>query len=219
MAAPAAGAKGRRARYSEEMRQDILQAAREIITEEGAGALSMRGIARRIGYSAPALYEYFTGKEAIAEALFIEGFQKLAEAMEYVEQSEPDPVARIRAMGIAYRQFALTYPQEYSIMFSRPIPEFQPKEEHLETIANRAFAPLQRTFAEGIASGVIRPMDARTGATAAWGLVHGLVSLEIADMSGPPPEASLPPEEIAPGHIPTMYKDALDFFATALRAH
>ncbi len=55
----ATGAKGRRERYSDEMRADILRAAREIIAAEGAGALSIRGIARRIGYSAPALYEYF----------------------------------------------------------------------------------------------------------------------------------------------------------------
>ena len=88
------GAKGRRARYGEEMRQDILQAARDIIAEEGAGALSIRGIARRINYSAPALYEYFSGKEAIAEALFIEGFRQLAVMLEQI--AEPDPVAEFQ---------------------------------------------------------------------------------------------------------------------------
>lgn len=217
MAVPVAGAKGRRARYSEEMRQDILQAAREIIAEEGAGALSIRGIARRINYSAPALYEYFTGKEAIAEALFIAGFQKLAEALEYVEQSVPDPAARMHAMGIAYRQFALTYPQEYSIMFSRPIPEFQPSGEDLH-IAATAFAPLQHTFEDGIGSGVIRPMDARTGATTAWAFLHGLVSLELSGMGGPSPDHPLPPGYTIPGHFPSLYETALDLFGDAIRA-
>src|SRR6478672_7742609 len=105
----ATGAKRRRARYGEEMRQDILQAAREIIAEEGAGALSIRGIARRIGYSAPALYEYFTGKEEIARALFVFGFEQLAEVMEQIERTYPDPRERMRAMGAAYRRFALAH--------------------------------------------------------------------------------------------------------------
>jgi len=211
-----AGAKGRRARYGEEMRQDILQAAREIIAEEGAGALSIRGIARRIGYSAPALYEYFTGKEAIAEALFVEGFRNLAEAMQQVEQTVTDPLARLRALGITYRQFALAHPQEYSLMFSRPIPEFRPSQEDLD-IATTAFAPLQHTFEYGITAGVIRPMDARTGATAAWAYLHGLVSLELAGMGGPPLDEPLPPEMVVPGHFPSLYETALNLFSDAIR--
>ncbi|HEY8290980.1 MAG TPA: TetR/AcrR family transcriptional regulator [Thermomicrobiales bacterium] len=209
-----AGAKGRRARYGEEMREDILQAARDIIAEEGAGALSIRGIARRINYSAPALYEYFAGKEAIAEALFIAGFRELARMMGQV--TEPDPVGRVHALGIAYRAFAIAHPQEYSLMFSRPIPEFRPSPEDLR-IATTAFAPLQHAFEEGIAAGVIRPMEARTGATAAWAFLHGLVSLELAGMGGPPPEHPLLPETVVPGHFPSLYDTALDLFGDAIR--
>ena len=209
------GAKERRARYGEEMRQEILRAARDIIAEEGAGALSIRGIARRINYSAPALYEYFSGKEAIAEALFIEGFRQLAVMLEQI--AEPDPVARLRALGIAYRRFAIAHPQEYSLMFSRPIPEFRPSREDLD-IATTAFASLQHTFAEGIAAGVIRPMEARAGATAAWAFMHGLVSLELAGMGGPPPDHPLPPERVVPGHFPALYETALDLFGDAIRA-
>jgi AcrR family transcriptional regulator len=196
------------------MRQDILQAAREIIAAEGAGALSIRGIARRIGYSAPALYEYFTGKEAIAEALFVAGFRQLAVMMTQV--SEPDPLLRLRALGITYREFALAHPQEYSLMFSRPIPEFRPSQEDLD-IATTAFAPLQHTFADGIEAGVIRPMEARTGATAAWAFLHGLVSLELAGMGGPPPDHPIAPERSIPGHFPSLYDTALDLFGDAMR--
>jgi len=196
------------------MRQDILQAAREIIAEEGAGALSIRGIARRIGYSAPALYEYFDGKEAIAEALFVAGFRQLALMMGQIAQ--PDPVARLRDLGIAYRAFAIAHPQEYSLMFSRPIPEFRPSSDDLD-IATTAFAPLQHAFEEGIAAGMIRPLDARTGATTAWAYLHGLVSLELAGMGGPPPDHPLPPETVVPGHFPSLYDTALDLFGDAIR--
>lgn len=216
MTTTTAGAKRRRARYSEEMRRDILRAARDIIAEEGAGALSIRGIAARIGYSAAALYEYYSGKGAIAEALFVAGFRTLAEMLEQVEQTEPDPSARVRALGVAYRRFALAHPQEYSLMFGRPIPEYEPSEEALNVIAIRAFGPLQRAFADGIAAGVLRPMDARTGATAAWAYMHGLVSLELAGMNGPPPDHPVPPDFTVPGFLPSMYETALDLFDNAI---
>jgi AcrR family transcriptional regulator len=211
-----AGAQKRRARYSEEMRQDILQAAREIIAEEGAAALSIRGIARRIGYSAAALYEYYAGKEEIARALFTFGFERLAEAMEQIERAEPDPRTRIRAMGEVYRQFALAHPQEYSIMFGRPVPEFQPSGDDLKKVAGRAFAPLQRAFADGISTSELRPMDARTAATIAWALVHGMASLELAGMSGPPPGAC-PPDLYAPADLALTYPAAINALTDAFR--
>ncbi len=208
-----AGAKGRRARYGEEMRQDILQAAREIIAEEGAGALSIRGIARRIGYSAHALYQYFDGKEAIAEALFVSGFAQLRAALEHVEQTFADPVARLGEIARAYRLFAQTNPQEYSLMFSRPIPEFRPTGAVLLVTAAPAFAPLQRAVEEAIADGAFRPMDARIAATTAWAIMHGLVSIELAGMSGP--NRDLPPGVQAPAFVSGMYDDALRMLSFA----
>jgi AcrR family transcriptional regulator len=214
--ATSTGARHRRARHSDEMRQDILQAAREIIAEEGAGALSIRGIARRIGYSAPALYEYYKGKEDIARALFVFGFERLAETMEHIEQTHPNPRDRIRTMGAAYRQFALTHPQEYSVMFGRPIPEFTPKDDDLKRVSKRAFAPVQRAFADGISTSELRPMDARTAATITWAFVHGMVSLELAGMGGPLPGAC-PPDIYAPADLAAIYPTAVDVIADAFR--
>lgn len=209
------GAKERRERYSNEMRGDILRAAREIIAEEGAGALSIRGIARRIGYSAPALYEYFDGKEAIAEALFVSGFERLREVMEGVERAEPDPERRMRAMAHAYREFARTHAEEYQLMFSRPIPEFKPGEELLVSKAIPAFAPIQRAVEAGIAAGVYRDTDPRVAATTAWAMMHGLVSLDLAGMGGPP--HALPPGQAAPAYLATAYDAALTLIGQGLR--
>ncbi len=62
----------------------------------------------------------------------------------------PDPVSRLAEMARAYRQFALTHREEYGLMFSRPIPEFQPGEALLVTAAMPAFAPLQRAVAAAL---------------------------------------------------------------------
>jgi AcrR family transcriptional regulator len=211
----ATGAKGRRARHGEEMRQDILQAARDIIAEQGAGALAMRGIARRMGYSAPALYEYFAGKEAIAGALFVAGFRQLAATLARI--TAPDPLVRLHDLGLAYRAFAIAHPQDFSLMFSRPIPKFRPSSDDL-AIARTAFAPFQRAFEQGLAAGRIRPMTARDGATMLWSFVHGLVALELAELGGPPPDADLPPGTAVPGQFPALYEAALALFGDAIRA-
>ena len=50
-------------------KQAILDAARQIIAEEGPAALSMRALADRIDYSAAGLYEYFGSKEEIIAAV------------------------------------------------------------------------------------------------------------------------------------------------------
>ena len=52
-----------------EMRERILDAAREILRAEGYAALTMRAIAERIGSSPMTLYTYFRNRETLMAAL------------------------------------------------------------------------------------------------------------------------------------------------------
>src|SRR5258708_16229801 len=63
----------RRQRNREEMKNAILEAARQVMREEGVAALNLQEVARRVGVRAPSLYEYFPGKMAIYDALFCMG--------------------------------------------------------------------------------------------------------------------------------------------------
>ncbi|MCA9560512.1 MAG: helix-turn-helix transcriptional regulator, partial [Myxococcales bacterium] len=47
----------------------ILDAARAIAVADGPDALSMRTLADRVGLSAPALYQYFSGRDAIVDEI------------------------------------------------------------------------------------------------------------------------------------------------------
>ena len=73
------------------MRAAILDEARRLLTEEGASALSMRAIARALGYSPAALYEYFPGKEDIFNALYFEGAGGLAGRIVAVRETSAGP--------------------------------------------------------------------------------------------------------------------------------
>ena len=45
--------------------QNIIQAAHELIQENGFNRLSLRAIAKRVQYAPASLYEYFDNKDAI----------------------------------------------------------------------------------------------------------------------------------------------------------
>jgi AcrR family transcriptional regulator len=57
------------------MREDILNAAREIVSSSGVDGISIRKIAGMIEYSRTIIYHYFKNKEEIIEIL-IENLQE-----------------------------------------------------------------------------------------------------------------------------------------------
>ena len=56
------GVQERRAREKKELRQEILDAAREMFVEDGYENVSMRKIAEKIEYSPTTIYLYFRDK-------------------------------------------------------------------------------------------------------------------------------------------------------------
>ena len=54
---------------TQRIRSRIIDAARTLVVENGFEHLSLRGIARRVGYSPAALYEYYDSKDSILEDL------------------------------------------------------------------------------------------------------------------------------------------------------
>ncbi|MEU4744714.1 helix-turn-helix domain-containing protein, partial [Actinosynnema sp. NPDC023658] len=49
--------------------RDLLDAGRDIVTSEGASALTLASLARRVGLSRPSLYEYFRSREELVAAI------------------------------------------------------------------------------------------------------------------------------------------------------
>ena len=102
------GTKERREREKEEIRQKILDAARELFVQEGYDAVSMRKIAERIEYSPTAIYLHFKDKRSVLIALCDEDFLRLARELQKIGRIE-DPVERMRQSGRAYIRFALEH--------------------------------------------------------------------------------------------------------------
>ena len=110
------GTKERRDRERQELRQAILRASRDIAAQEGWQSVSIRKVAERIEYSPPTIYEHFSSKEGLLLELMREGFRLLMERVQAGSSSAAAPADRIRAVALAYWDFAWDYPELYQVM-------------------------------------------------------------------------------------------------------
>src|SRR5215813_14075270 len=153
------GPKQRRERERAEIREKILEAARELFVSEGYEAVTMRKIAERIEYSPTAIYLHFKDKEALLEELCGNDFRTLAHRFVDFAQIR-DPIERLRRSGAAYVDFALSHPQHYRLMFMTPTPEHKPSAENLAFKGkpeDDAYAFLRATMAQAIEEKRLRP--------------------------------------------------------------
>jgi len=72
---------GLQARRRADNLQDILDAARELALNEGPGALTLAGVAAKVGLTTPALYHYFDSKTALLRALVLSGIEAEADML------------------------------------------------------------------------------------------------------------------------------------------
>ena len=160
-----------------ETKEKILLATSELLMEGGLPALSVRAISRRAGLSTIGIYSHFQGKQGILDALFIEGFEKVYEAMQIPEDPEDpeDPVKTVLAAANGYLGVAEKYEAHYRLIFGESSSEYTPSEE-AKAVAEKAFAQLVRGTARLLPSDT-SARDKRDAALKIWALLHGFVSL------------------------------------------
>src|SRR3569833_494285 len=109
--------KDRIQRLKEETRCNILEAALQIVKEEGWQALSMRKIADVIEYTAPIIYEYFNNKDAIMLELTRQGYLKLSRELVEARDRHRLPAKQLEDMWLSYWNFAFANKELYQGMF------------------------------------------------------------------------------------------------------
>ena len=170
-----------RTRRYHRTRQAILDAAIQIIHEDGPDALSMRELADRIDYSAAGLYEYFGSKEEIILAVCQEGHQRLAAYMLEVDREVPAN-DYLYGIGKAYVRFALENPDHFLLMFSYPEAAGAPENDEMHQENDSSYNILLQGIGRGISEGVFpeRPgFGLDELGYAAWTMVHGIAMLRV----------------------------------------
>ena len=194
---PLTAAAQRRERLRDETRQAILDATQEIIEREGIDGFSLRGVARAVGYSPAAIYEYFGSKHELLDSLYFAGNGGLAVQMLRVLKAAPpdQPVAEtVKDLGRTYRRQALAQPELYRFIFGHVHGPDHRKGNDKRACDEKgepgdAFSLLVDTVARGIDRGEFIAAPPLVLALATWSLVHGFVTIELAGVldSGDPP--------------------------------
>jgi len=175
----------RREREKEALRTGIVEAARDIISDRGLDALSMRAIAERIEYSPATIYLYFKDKNEILGEVVHAGFERLGEYIEVelgAAGAGANAAEQHRSLGRAYALFALENTAYFRVMFELPtVPQMvcggQAKVGAEASPERRDL--LVETIQRAIDAGLYQISDARAGAMIAWGMIHGLTSLYL----------------------------------------
>jgi AcrR family transcriptional regulator len=153
----------------------IVDAAWDLVHEEGLAALSLRDLAGRAGITTPTVYAYFDSKHAIYDAMFGRAATEFADWMARPLEAT-DPAAVLMANAYRFVEFCIDDVARYQLLFQRTIPEFEPSAE--------TFAPAVRAL--GIArknlalSGITQPrhLDLWTA------LLNGLVDQQVSNDPG-----------------------------------
>ncbi|GIH96651.1 TetR/AcrR family transcriptional regulator [Planobispora siamensis] len=160
------------------LRSRLLDVASRLLVTVGPESLSMRRIAGEAGCSTTVIYTMFGSKEGLAEALYLEGFERFRRRLNEVPPRK-NSLEHLNALGPAYREAALAEPGYYGLMFEKAIPGFTPS-ERARTLARAALNIFDRVIADCISAGYLVPTQPRKIADALWAAAQGAISLERA---------------------------------------
>lgn len=164
------------ARRLAQTRQALLQNARQMIVAQGIDGLSIRALADSINYTPGALYNYFSSKEALIDAVRADCFDELNDFIaERVGTAVTAPEMLLLG-GLAYIEYAAQHPQEYHLMFNMEPSHATSGEQREITMRT-----LLQIVELGVAQSQItleNPYDAAAIAYHCWATVHGIASLQ-----------------------------------------
>ncbi|MDQ3180867.1 MAG: TetR/AcrR family transcriptional regulator [Acidobacteriota bacterium] len=172
------GNRNRQSEDKENLRQEIMDAAREMFVAEGYASVSMRKIADKIGYSPTTIYLYFKDKTDLVHQICEQTFAHLANNIKAIQQLSDNPLEKLRSGLREYIHFGLKHPSQYEIVFITPLP-IDVEKEFEETNGKIAFDTMRVVVAECISENLLKHKDVELISQTLWAGIHGITSLLI----------------------------------------
>jgi AcrR family transcriptional regulator len=164
------GISERKRRERVEREQRIIAAARSIAEREGWSAVTIRRLADEIEYSQPVIYSHFENRDAIVEAVAIEGFREITQALQAAARRCNKSADVPRKVAMAYLDFARKNSAVYEAMFVLPT-GLRFAEADTRPELKDAFAALAAVVDRS-------KTDTELVTETLWAALHGLAELE-----------------------------------------
>lgn len=151
--------------------ETLVETACAILEREGLDAVGMRRLAQELDVRASSLYHHFTDKSALLKAVAERGLHCLAQVLENARvQAGPEVQQQIRALMLAYYEWALLHPRLYLLLFGST-----PTEELSSPITYAVIEPVMSAVTQ-----LVGEEQAVAATRSAWSFVHGFVLLKAA---------------------------------------
>jgi AcrR family transcriptional regulator len=155
------GTTEKRAKYKEEFRREILDAARDLFINEGYEKFSMRKLAEKIEYSPTTIYLYFKDKDDLFFAMCEEVAERFFADLTDIKTTHTDPLEPLRQSLLTLIKVGFNNPDEYKFLFiTRPqaygtLEEFMEK----ESMARNSYFVFREIVKHCIAAGKLQEID------------------------------------------------------------
>lgn len=155
-------------------RTKILNAASALFLEGGVSSLSVRAISKRAGLSTIGIYSHFQGKQGILDALYIDGFNLVRDAMDVVLDGQATRENVLKSAA-GYLRVGKEHEAHYRLIFGESGSGYEPSEDAVQA-RDRAFGKLVRVAGSFLPS-TANVNQHRQLAMDIWAIVHGYVSI------------------------------------------
>ena len=172
------------------MRDELIDVAEELLAERGAADLvPVAEIVRRVGVTAPVLYQHFADKDALFVAVHARRMNDFRDTLRRAGRRSSSPLEALEKRGRAYIRYATTKSDAYMALFMSPHALAADVFDDPGASNFTAFDDLVTNVRACMDAGEIPDGDAELAARVVWAQVHGLASLlitmpEIADAAG-----------------------------------
>lgn len=157
----------------EEIRSMVLDAAQTIIIDEGYSALTVRKIAKKMGYSVGSVYMVFANMADLAMHIKANTVDDLTKQLQQVPEYDTDRY--IAELAKTYLQFACKNFNLWSMIFMR---DSETPDWYQQKI-NYIFSQVEAQFVNLVSS--CSAAQSKQAAQALWSGVHGICTLSLTD--------------------------------------
>lgn len=169
----------KRAYHHGDLRNALIQAGQELLSEEGVSGLELRKVARRAGVSHAAPYRHFADRNALLAAIAEEGFHRMSVQIgACVEQAPDDPIVQLERAGYAYVAFARDNPALMREMFSGLTID-RKVDTSLYAASKAVFWQISEIMQRGQERGLLVEGEPKEQTFIMWSMIHGLAMLVV----------------------------------------